>query len=570
MRLVRSVAPSALGAILLLAARPVWSDVTERASLDSTGALANAINIERFCPTLAADGRFVAFGSDATNLVTGDTNAVSDAFVYDRVTGTTERVSVSSAGAEANGASFAPAISADGRFVAFPSEATNLVPGDTNGVTDVFVRDRLTGTTERVSVSSAGAEANGTSFTPAISADGRFVAFSSDATNLVGRDTNGAVDVFVHDRVTGATKRVSVSSTGAQANDDSFAGFFAPAVSADGRFVAFSSDATNLVPGDTNDQTDVFVRDRCLTNGVSVAGCTAKTQRVSVSSSGAQGSGRSLSPVVSADGRFVAFASEADDLVVGDTNHAFDVFVNDRMTGMTERVSVDSTGAQANAASIEQFCPALSGDGRFVAFESDATNLVPGDTNGVADVFVRDRLTATTERVSVDSAGAQANDRSDFPAISADVSVVTFVSTATNLVPDDTNVCGSFMTPGSCPDLFVRVRTITATPGPPTTGTTPPCTSSGCPVDPTPTGAACAGEAIPARVTTLLERAASLVDQAATSPAKKARKLLVKARKALKQAKARATRAARSKRPTLSAGCAAALRDAADRLAAQP
>src|SRR5205823_5466864 len=251
-----------------------------------------------------------------------------------------------SAGAEANGTSFAPAISADGRFVAFPSEATNLVPGDTNGVTDVFVRDRRTGTTERVSVSSAGAEANGTSFTPAISADGRFVAFSSDATNLVGRDTNGAVDVFV----------------------------------------------------------------------------------------------------------------------------------NDRMTGMTERVSVDSTGAQANAASIEQFCPALSGDGRFVAFESDATNLVPGDTNGVADVFVHDRLTATTERVSVDSAGAQANDKSDFPAISADGSVVAFVSTASNLVPDDTNVCGSFMTPGSCPDLFVRVRTITATPGPPTTGTTPPCT----------------------------------------------------------------------------------------------
>ena len=379
MRLVRSVAPGALGAILLLAARPAWSDVTERASLDSTGALANAINIERFCPTLAADGRFVAFGSDATNLVTGDTNAVSDAFVYDRVTGTTERVSVSSAGAEANGTSFAPAISADGRFVAFPSEATNLVPGDTNGVTDVFVRDRLTGTTERVSVSSAGAEANGTSFAPAISADGRFV-----------------------------------------------------------------------------------------------------------------------------------------------------------------------------------------------AFPSEATNLVPGDTNGATDVFVRDRLTATTDRVSVDSAGAQANDRSDFPAISADGSVVAFVSTATNLVPDDTNVCGSFMTPGSCPDLFVRVRTMTTTPGPPTTGTTLPCTSSGCPVDPTPTSAACAGEAIPARVTTLLERVASLVDQAATSPAKKARKLLIKARKALRQAKARATRAARSRRPTLSAGCAAALRDAADRLAAQP
>ncbi len=432
MRSVRRVAPSALGAVLLLAARPVWSDVTERASLDSTGALANVINIERFCP----------------------------------------------------------------------------MPGDTNGVSDAFVYERLSGTTERVSVSSTGAEANGTSF--------------------------------------------------------------APAISADGRFVAFSSDATNLVPGDTNGQTDVFVRDRCLTNGVPVAGCTAKTERVSVSSSRAQGNGDSSTPVLSADGRLVAFASEADDLVIGDTNHAFDVFVHDGMTGMTERVSVDSTGAQANAASIEHFCPALSADGRFVAFESDATNLVPGDTNGTTDVFVRDRLAATTDRVSVDSAGAQANDRSDFPAISADGSVVAFVSTASNLVPDDTNVCGSFMTPGSCPDLFVRVRTMTTTPGPPTVGTTLPCTSSSCPVDPTPTGAACAGETIPAGVTTLLERAVSLADQAATSPAKKARKLLVKARKALRQAKARATRAARSRRPTLSAGCAAALRDAADRLAAQP
>src|SRR5207253_2699258 len=184
MRSVRRVAPGALGAILLLAARPACSDITERASMDSTGALTNVINIERFCPTLSADGRFVAFGSDATN----------------------------------------------------------LVPGDTNGVSDAFVHDRMTGTTERVSVSSARAEANGTSYAPAISADGRFVAFSSDATNLVGRDTNGAADVFIHDRMTGTTKRVSVSSTGAQANDDSVSGF-APTISADGRFVAFSSDS---------------------------------------------------------------------------------------------------------------------------------------------------------------------------------------------------------------------------------------------------------------------------------------------------------------------------------------
>src|SRR5438552_18469395 len=167
----------------------------------------------------------------------------------------------------------------------------------------------------------------------------------------------------------------------------------------------------------------------------------------------------------------------------------------------TERVSVDSTGNQAEGADYSvTYIPSISADGRFVAFTSAAINLVPGDTNGVTDVFVHDRLTVTTERVSVDSAGAQANDGSNFPAISADGSVVAFVSTATNLVPDDTNVCGSFMTPGSCPDLFVRVRTMTTTPGPPTTGTRLPCTSSGCPVDPSPTSAACAWGAIPAHV----------------------------------------------------------------------
>src|SRR5438132_1692287 len=177
---------------------------------------------------------------------------------------TTERVSVASGGTtEGNDTSLGSALSADGRFVAFDSAATDLVAGDTNGVSDVFVHDRQTGTTERVSVASDGTQGNNASSYPALSADGRFVAFDSDATNLVAGDTNGATDVFVHDRQTGATERVSVTSGGGTQGNGNSGGFFAfPALSADGRFVAFQSDATNLVTGDTNGATDVFVQDR--------------------------------------------------------------------------------------------------------------------------------------------------------------------------------------------------------------------------------------------------------------------------------------------------------------------
>src|SRR5438093_763515 len=176
---------------------------------------------------------------------------------------TTVRVSVASDGTEGNDVSLGSALSADGRFVAFDSAATDLVAGDTNGVSDVFVHDRQTGTTERVSVASDGAQGNNASSYPALSADGRFVAFDSDATNLVAGDTNGTTDVFVHDRQTGTTERVSVASGGGTQGNGKSGGFFAfPALSADGRFVAFQSDATNLVAGDTNGTTDVFVHDR--------------------------------------------------------------------------------------------------------------------------------------------------------------------------------------------------------------------------------------------------------------------------------------------------------------------
>jgi Tol biopolymer transport system component len=239
-----------------------------------------------------------------------------------------------------------------------------LVAGDNHGIPDVFVHDRQTGATERVSLDSTGTQANGWSTYSAISADGRSVAFRSSASNLVVDDTNDLDDIFVHDRQTGATERVSVDSTGAQANDYSLV----PAISADGRYVAFASFASNLVAGDNNGILDVFVNDRQ----------TGATERVSVDSTGAQANGWSDYTAISADGRYVAFGSIANNLVAGDTNGPIDIFVHDRQTRATERVSVDSTGAQANDYSVD---PAISADGRSVAFGSIASNLVAGDTN---------------------------------------------------------------------------------------------------------------------------------------------------------------------------------------------
>jgi len=301
--------------------------------------------------------------------------------------GGTERVSVDSAGNEANSESLNTAISADGRYVVFMSGASNLVPGDTNNTSDIFVHDRETGVTERVSVDSAGVQGNsGSGLFAAISGDGRFVAFDSHATNLVAGDTNGVGDVFVHDRQTGATQRASVDSAGNQGNGNSYD---TTAISADGRFVGFKSQATNLLPGDTNDAEDIFVHDRDDDgDGVFDEPGAIATERVSVDSAGNQGDAGSGGPAISADGRYVAFYSYATNLVLGDTNGGWDVFVHDRQTGVTQRVSVDSNGNQGNGSSTGT---AISPDGRFVAFGSNATNLVPGDTNGQVDVFVHER-----------------------------------------------------------------------------------------------------------------------------------------------------------------------------------
>lgn len=427
--LVRRLSTLAAAA-LLTAALPAQSTTT-RVSTDSAGLQSNGLSNQA---SVSASGRFVAFTSKASNLVPGDTNGVNDVFVKDRQTGQTTRISVDSAGLQGNDESRGPTLSNDGRYVAFESYATNLVVGDTNGNPDIFLHDRQTGQTRRVSLNSLGQQANGYSFSASISGDGLFVAFESAATNLVAGDTNGFEDVFVFDRTTSQTTRVSVDSAGVQANLFSLD----PSLSGDGRFVAFHSGANNLVPADTNGATDVFLHDRQ----------TGNTKRVSLNSLGAQCNGYSDSSVVSADGSLIAFDSSATDLVLGDTNGFRDVFLHDRLTGKTTRVSVDSAGTQSDRHSFD---PSLAANNRFVAFASLATNLVPGDTNAAQDVFLHDLQTGETLRLSVDAAGAQSNGESSNAArsLSDDGRFAAFSSAATNLVTADTN---------AALDVFLRDR----------------------------------------------------------------------------------------------------------------
>jgi Tol biopolymer transport system component len=401
---------------------PAPVGTTGRASVASSGAQGDGGS---YRPAISAYGRYIAFSSEARDLVPGDTNNTADAFLHDRSTGRTERVSISSAGTQGNDLADQTAISADGRYVAFWSSSDNLVSNDTNNAPDIFVRDRAMGLTGRVSISSEGQQANGFSYNPSISGDGRYIVFYSYATNLISDDTNGSADVFVHDRETGQTARVSVSSAGGQGNGNSVM----PTISADGHTIAFWSLADNLVTGDTNGEWDVFRHD-CL---------TGQTLRVSVSSDGTQATGGTevvFAPALSADGRYIAFHSGAWNLVNGDTNTSDDIFLHDCQKGLTQRVSISNSGSQASAWS--RF-PAMSADGRYVSFVSWASNLVSGDTNARSDVFLHDRQTGRTERLSIHTDGTQGDDDSVMPAISADGRYVAFDSLAGNLVEGDSN-----------------------------------------------------------------------------------------------------------------------------------
>lgn len=355
---------------------------------------------------ISEDGNVVAFMSFAGNLVPGDSNyhdAVApvvqpsggDIFIYDRTSKHTSRISQTIAGADGICAappannwpcnSFDPALNRDGNLVVFGSTSTNLVPGDTNDVADIFVYDRTTQLMERVSVDSAGAQADGWSGNPGISADGRYVIFESTASNLlgVGNDTNGATDIFVHDRQTHTTTLVSKNDLGQLGNHNSVT----PSISRDGKWIAFWSAADNLVGTDTNGKADIFAVEWNAPSRV--------MKLVSQSGAGVQSNDDSRIPVISGDGRYVVFESAATNLVDGsvDSNGVTDIFVADLQSSGAQymkRASVNGNGEEAMGGVSET--PSISADGRFISFASEATNLEEGDTNGALDVFVTQRL----------------------------------------------------------------------------------------------------------------------------------------------------------------------------------
>lgn len=408
---------------------------TDRVSITTDSVEANN---DSFNAAVSADGNFVAFESDASNLVADDTNGVMDIFVRDLARGITTRISINSAGEQSNGISTNAAISADGRFVVFESNANNLVADDNNNTTDIFLHDRSSGTTERINYSGEFGETLVDSHSPAISADGRFVSYYSFASNLVAGDNNDSDDIFVYDRAQAITERVSVNNTGMEGNGASYF----PQISADGRYVSFASFADNLVPNDTNGRYDVFLYDR-----------TARSiERISVTSSGEEADNHSFFSSVSGDGRYVVFESSAANLSANDPNRRSDIFLRDRLNQTTRRISLNSDGSSPIGASVS---PKINHEGHFVVFSSVVDLLIGTDTNHREDVYLYDINENTLELISVDSDDNLADSGSSNPSISADGRMVAFQSMATNLVGDDTN---------GREDIFIRDRAPNAPP----------------------------------------------------------------------------------------------------------
>lgn len=402
-RLVRAVA---LAVVLVLALS--GSAFVTRASVSKTGAPADFATPTYSTAALSADGRYVAFDSGADNLAAGADNG--GVFVRDRAAGTNAAVSIRANGT-VDDASDTPAISGDGRFVAFVSDDANLVPGGNSNFYQVFLRNRTTGVTTRISTKLNGNQATDDSDRPSLSNDGRYIAFESDSPGLVVGDTNAWTDVFVRDRLANTTRRVSLTSTGAQAD----IGGENPSINGDGRFVAFSS-SDRLTPNDTNAVPDIYVRDVVANT----------TTLVSVAGNGAVSNGFSDSPRISANGRYVVFTSAATNLDgLADTNDAPDVFVRDLVAHTTQRVSMSSGGGLAHGAAAR---PTISGNGRFVTYQSTAADAVGGDTNNVTDGFVYDRTLGQTSRVTTDSAGGQLLLGGTQPVVSADGRIVAFAS----------------------------------------------------------------------------------------------------------------------------------------------
>ncbi|HOF86903.1 MAG TPA: hypothetical protein PLZ36_02205, partial [Armatimonadota bacterium] len=435
--------PLAVDVVKLNTISPIGPGASVRVSIHTDGSEGNA---DSQYPAMNADGTRVAFQSDAATLVDDDTNGARDIFLRRRDTGATARVSLGAGGAEANGDSWAPAINGDGTVVAFVSDATNLVAGDTNAVADIFVHDTATGITERVSLGMADEDANAASAGPALSADGTLVVFISEADNLVPGDTNECADVFLYNRTTGVTTRLSVNALGEQAN----AACRDAEISADGTTVAFSSLASNLATGDTNDTYDIFVV--TLDTGAMV--CASRSWE------GAFGDDGSFLPKLSADGRYVAFTTRATNLLLalggngGDTNGKQDVYLCD-LEGLfgPSLTLVSATALEQGNGDSGQFGLDVARDDEgtvYVVFESSARNLLGegNDTNNKGDIFLWSQAGGLS-RQSVSTLGEQANEVSRHPVISGDASIIAFDSRASNLVADDAN---------EAYDAFVHVR----------------------------------------------------------------------------------------------------------------
>ncbi|MCA9972907.1 MAG: PD40 domain-containing protein, partial [Anaerolineales bacterium] len=440
-----------LAAVGLIAAQPPAADAGAGIQLISRGLGGSPAAGDSRGVDMSGDGRYLVFESDAADLVPGDGNQATDIFLWDAQGGGISRLSAAPGGGDADGASHTPVISADGRFAAFESQATNLIGSDVNGVTsDIFLADRQTGAISLVTQSTGGVQANSSSFTPAISADGRYVAFASLARNLVISDTNLFIDIYVRDTVSNTLELVTRGLNGAMTDESSFT----PAISADGRYVVYSSGASNLVPGDTNGVTDIFSYDRQ----------TGETVRLSMGLNGAEANENSYLPDVSGDGRFVGYTSLATNLVLSDTNDAFDVFLFDRQTGQTERLSVTAQGDEANGNSV---AVRLSFDGQYATYASDAANLAGGDNNGQMDIFWLDRGMGELQLVSRSVMGDAGNGQSVLSQLSNDGNMLAFESVASDLVGDDGN--------GSQDIFYTVVESMppTPTPSPTATATVP-------------------------------------------------------------------------------------------------
>ncbi len=387
-------------------------------SKTDTGVVANGPT--GVASAITEDGRFAVFDTTADNLVSGISNVQWNLIVRDNLTGSLRRASFGENGEQPNAGCFDPGLSDNGRFIAFESEATNLVEGAGGSLhRDVFLKDLVTGKILWASEGLEGEPANAASFSPAISGNGRFVAFESSANNLVEGDSGVIADVFIFDRVTHSLERVSTNDQG-----DSGNGFSQrPSLSADGRFVAFDSIATNLDGGQLA-AFDVFVKDRQ----------TGDIRIVSTSDAGAGGNSNSTNADISADGRFVAFESLATNLMAGPNPElTTQAFVKDMQTGDLRRASESVTGEASNG---QSFNVAISDDGRFAVFQSLADNLVQDDDNGALDCFVKDLETGAIVRLTVNENGQESPVGGQAAEISGDGRFIIFEGS--NLTADDT------------------------------------------------------------------------------------------------------------------------------------